>query len=417
VNYCRVINADALDALREMEDESVDALVTDPPAGISFMQKAWDTHKSRRHFIDELRPIFEECLRVLKPGAHGVVWALPRTSHWTATALEDAGFEIRDVGTHLFGSGFPKSQNVSKMIDASVGAEREIIGKRGGRYATPMYDMKGGKLIGGRNGGYDGSNITAPATESAKQWDGWGTALKPAAEFWILVRKPLSEKTIAANVLKHGTGAINIDGCRIGTEQTTTLRAGHSGDNGKFTRLNPPGRWPPNVAFSHHPLCADDGCIPGCVVRQIDEQSGTLTSGKPGSAVRNAKGIVFQGGGKGVALSGFGDSGGASRFMYCAKPSVSETQDALRNISLFDTNVETRPQKNSHPTKKPVNLMRWLIRLVTPPGGIILDLFAGSGTTGVAALAEGFDCILIEREAEYAATALARVQRAQSGAA
>ncbi len=192
----KIIHGDSAWDLQELDDNTIDALVTDPPAGISFMGEDWDGDKGgRKQWIEWMTGIMSQCHRVMKPGAHGLVWALPRTSHWTATALEDAGFEVRDVVTHLFGSGFPKSLNVSKAIDKAAGAEREVIGSKG--YLVP--NIKGNKYN-AAEGDSEVYYITAPATDNAKKWDGWGTALKPASEHWILVRKPCSEKTVAARV-------------------------------------------------------------------------------------------------------------------------------------------------------------------------------------------------------------------------
>jgi len=398
--------SDALTALALLKSDSIDAIVTDPPAGIGFMGKTWDKDKGGRDaWIVWLRDIMVECLRVLKPGGHALVWALPRTSHWTATALEDAGFEIRDVGVHLFGTGFPKSLDVSKALDKSVGAEREIVGKKTGRAGQPRTDIRGGRLVdGGGAGSIDLSAITAPATDAAKQWSGWGTALKPAAEHWILARKPLIG-TVAANVLAHGTGALNIDGCRIETtenlnggaysgekrEKTGEWQSGdRSGGKGSGFRPGageykaPSGRWPANVTLDEEAAAL------------LDEQSGERTSGKPGVR-RKPSESVAHGGALGVGQqSGFGDTGGASRFFYVAKGSKSE-KTAGGTIA------------NTHPTVKSVALMRWLVRLITPPGGVVLDCFAGSGTTGVAAMREGHRAILIESNKEYFDIARARL--------
>lgn len=196
---------DALTILKNLETSSVDSLVTDPPAGVGFMGNDWDNDKGgREQWVAWMASVMQECLRVMKPGAHGLVWAIPRTSHWTATALEDAGFEVRDVITHLFGTGFPKSLDISKAIDKAAGAKREIVGE---------IKRSGSRLS--EYGFAANPSVTSPATSEAKEWQGWGTALKPASEHWILVRKKCSEKTVAANVLKHGCGGINIDGCRI----------------------------------------------------------------------------------------------------------------------------------------------------------------------------------------------------------
>jgi hypothetical protein len=301
-------------------------------------------------------------------------------------------------------SGFPKSANVSKMIDAAAGAEREVVGRRTDRAATPKMDIRGGKYIGGINGAIDCSAITVPATEEAKTWDGFGTALKPASEHWLLVRKPLAEKTIAANVLKWGVGAINVDACRIeGVKpvmvRTSTVVNARSTENpttgatstGEMTNI---GRWPANVILSHQPSC-NGVCEPGCAVAELDAQSGTLTSGKP-SGNRNSASNM-QAAATITPLTGFGDTGGASRFFatfkYCAKPSKAEKNAGANNI---------------HSTVKPKALMCYLLRLVTPSGGTVLEPFMGSGTTIVAAIEEGFDYIGIEREPEYFAIAQGR---------
>lgn len=314
-------HGDSREILAKLRPDTIDSLVCDPPAGISFMGKEWDhDHGGRDGWIAAFASIFCLCLRAMKPGAHGVVWALPRTSHWTATALEDAGFEIRDVGIHLFGQGFPKSLDVCKA-------------------------------------------------SGEPRFAGWGTALKPAAEHWIVVRKPLVG-TVAANSIEFGTGGINIDGCRI---------------------AGAPPRWPAHVTLDEEATAA------------LDAQSGTLTSGvlKAGTRRRETAAECYSGGGAFApgavaALSDFGgDSGGASRFFYCAKASKRE-----------------RGEGNRHPTVKPLALMRWLCRLVTPPGGVVLDPFMGSGSTGVAALQEGFRFIGIEREEEYFQIANERIDHA-----
>lgn len=329
-----LLHGDCLELLKTLEPDSVDSLVTDPPAGISFMGKSWDSDKGgRQEWTAWMESVMRECLRVLKPGAHGLVWAIPRTSHWTMTALEDAGFEVRDVCTHLFGQGFPKSLDISKAIDKAAGAEREklgVAGKSGSKRGSMAGDFKGGEYF-----------ATAPATAPATAWQGWGTALKPAAEFWILVRKPCSEKTVAANVLKWGTGGLNIDGSRIASSdklgRINNVRKGASSYNlGKSSQeLNTSdlagGRFPANL------ILGDDDIL-----------------------------------------------GEQSRFFYCAKISSGE-----------------RGEGNSHPTVKPQKLMRYLCRMITPPGGVVLDPFMGSGSTGLAALSEGFRFVGMEREREY----------------
>lgn len=359
-----LFNGDCLEILKTLKADSIDSLLTDPPAGIGFMGKEWDRDKGGRDsWIAWMTDVMAECYRVLKPGAHGLVWAIPRTSHWTATALENAGFEVRDVITHLFGSGFPKSLNISKAIDKAAGAEREVVGKKS-TYRKPQAPN-----------GWDCSKRaefeTAPATEAAKQWDGWGTALKPASEHWILVRKPISEKTVAANVLKWGTGGINIDECRIGLShgddtsrklsQKQSWKNTSPAGSGSVTDDWQKGRFPANLVLSHTIFCGDE-CADDCPVKMLDEQSG------------------------------FGDKGGASRFFYVAKASKKD-----------------RGEGNNHPTVKPQKLMQYLAKLITPPNGIILDPFMGSGSTGVAAINSDFRFKGIEQDKNYFQIAEARI--------
>lgn len=406
-----LLQGDSLGVLRAWPDAVIDAVVTDPPAGIGFMGKHWDKDKGGRDaWIVWLRDIMVECLRVLKPGGHALVWALPRTSHWTATALEDAGFEIRDVGVHLFGQGMPKSLEVSKAIDKATGAERErgpVDPARAGRLVNQSGDYKTGA---GWSAGSRTVTIDPPATAAAKQWSGFGTALKPASEHWILARKPLTG-TVAANVLAYSTGALNIDGCRI--ETTENLNGGaysgekrekagewqsgdRSGGKGSGFRpgageyIAPTGRWPANVTLDEEAAAL------------LDAQSGTLKSGTLKSGTRRANTGGYNGPLPKTVTGDFvANAGGASRFFYVAKPSRSE-----KTVGGTVANV--------HPTVKSVALMRWLARLITPPGGLVLDPFAGSGTTGVACIEEGFQFIGIEREDEYITVARARLVAAVS---
>lgn len=420
-----ILQGDCLQILRRLAPESVHAVVTDPPSGTGFMGQEWDKDKGgREEWIAWLSEVMTEALRVLKPGAHALVWALPRTSHWTAMALENAGFEIRDVITHHFGTGFPKSKDISKAIDETQGAEREVVAmvpQRGAKFQLAADHID--------NGGFNDPErtefaITAPATPEAKEWDGWGTAIKPASEHWILVRKPLSESSIARNVLEHGTGALNIGACRIGDEVLPPQEAGQS-LVGTFERqgmLTPEriGRWPANVVFTHSSECEEE-CAEGCPVRMLDEQSGVRKSGKM-KAGQVRPGIGYSGGlGTVVASDTYGDEGGASRFFYVAKPSPREKNAGLDHLDERTTNDgrntpidnpfqrgETA-RKNHHPTVKPVELMRYLCRLITPPGGIVLDCFLGSGTTGVAALHEGFSFVGLEQSPEYCEIARLRM--------
>lgn len=391
-----VHNVDALTLLRALPDCSIDSVVTDPPAGIAFMGKEWDRDKGgRAAWVAWMTEIAAECLRVLKPGGHALVWAIPRTSHWTGWAWEDAGFVPRDKTYHLFGSGFPKSHNISAAIDKEAGAEREVIRPR-------TYELRD-------NGGYSGglnttkprsqsAAITAPATDAAKQWAGWGSALKPAAEEWWLFRKPLTG-TLAQNVQQWGTGGLNVDACRIRVEDDDpnhrrngsvsiheAQKQGIFGVSGRnpannYNSLSDKGRWPANVTH--------DGSAE--VLALFPESEGGAF---PAQRTPNA----IYGGGKGASIEQKGgaramsDSGSAARFFYTAKASSSE-----------------RGAHNTHPTVKPLALMEWLIKLVTPPGGIVLDPFAGSGTTCLAAKRLGFHYIACDMNAEYVQIARLRI--------
>jgi len=333
--------------LATLPDESVDAVVTDPPYLIAFMGRGWD-HSTG---IAGQPDVWRQVLRVLKPGGHLLAFGAPRTYHRMAVAVEDAGFEIRDSLMWLFGSGFPKSHDIGKAIDRAAGAEREVVGAalgaRNGNGQNVDYGAFGSA--------YDGTySITAPATPEAAEWDGWGTAMKPAHEPIILARKPLSG-TVAANVLAWGVGGLNVDGCRVDMgdeydpekvqrQQSTNSVFGAGGLVGtEIPTYNAKGRWPANVAF-------DDA-----MVDELNKQHK-----------------------------------GASRFFYHAKASKAE-----RPV------IETDGKRIVHPTVKPLTLMRWLVRLVTPPNGTVLDMFAGTGTTGAAAELEGFNSILIERDEDY----------------
>lgn len=371
---------DCLNVMRQLPDGSVDAIVTDPPYGIAFMGKRWD------YDVPSVE-VWQECLRLLKPGGHLLAFAGTRTQHRMAVRIEDAGFEIRDMIAWVYGSGFPKSLDVSKAMDKAAGAEREIIGTynaRGYSEISPTND--------GRNQWAAGNvvnktgTITAPATDAARQWQGWGTALKPALEPITMARKPLVG-TVADNVQQHGTGALNIDGCRVeGGERPLRIpgRVGGFADVGvsagsKAAGDTNLGRWPANLIH--------DGSEE--VVSLFPEAGGGY--GKRGAARQ------MDGWGMGGNLEavGYGDSGSAARFFYCAKTSKTD-----RGIG------------NNHPTVKPTDLMRYLCRLVTPPGGIVLDPFMGSGSTGKAAKLEGFQFIGIEREQEYFDIAQQRINNA-----
>jgi len=420
----QVLVGDNLDVMRGMADASVDAIVTDPPAGINFMNVAFDSDRGGRDaWIAWLAGVMAEAYRVAKPGAHAVVWALPRTSGWTHRAIEDAGWEVRDVVTHLFGSGFPKSHDVSKALDKAAGVAREVVGPS--RHEGKNTGTALGRI---NDDGWRPGEVfeTAPATDLARQWEGWGTALKPGHEMWILARKPLMGGSgIARNVAEHGTGGLNIAGCRIGEgghlRWAKPRDMGYHGgtDSGSVAALQATsGRWPANVVL-------DDAAA-----RALDDAVGERKAGNH-PRTRNTSG--YSGGLQQGATghdNGRTDARGPSRFFYTAKASRAERNAGLDGMperlagvgddrpggSMHERAGDGGPvyRQNHHPTVKPVALMRWLVRLVTPPGGLVLDMFAGSGTTGVACVAEGMRFLGIEREEEYAAIAEARIAHAEA---
>ena len=402
-----------LDLLPTLPDCSVDAIVTDPPYELGFMGKSWDA-SGIAYSVD----LWRECLRVLKHGGHLLAFGGSRTYHRLACAVEDAGFEIRDQIMWVYGSGFPKSLDISKAIDKAAGAEREVLtetindifGERieNLQRTTEIGTGKGNTAIMG-----DGNrDVTAPATDQAKQWSGWGTALKPAHEPIVVARKPL-DGTVANNVLKHGVGGFNIDGCRIeyGDEQPSAwfdekerknvgfkLTAGSSS---VVTSTPKNGRFPAN--FIH------DGSEE--VLAQFPDSKSTSGNKQP----NNTNNEIYSGtwNAQPDRVTGFDDSGSAARFFYCAKASKAERNAGLEHAIArathrygagigegHDPNAPVL-DKNFHPTVKPIALMRYLIRLVTPPNGTVLDPFAGSGTTLVAAIQEGMQPIGIELTEDY----------------
>ena len=417
-------HGDCIELMRELPDNSIDSIVTDPPYGLEFMGKEWDapwkfgkvewadegTDKSHPFRDGSARveygiggtaslgfqawftEVATEALRVLKPGGHLLAFGGTRTYHRLAVAIEDAGFEIRDSMIWLYGSGFPKSHDVSKAIDKMQGAKRQ---KKLVQAANPKVTGRGksGDLSASRpfiekalreNAGWHAVDDDTPISSNAKQWQGWGTALKPAHEPIVVARKPLVG-TVADNVLEWGVGAMNIDGCRIGIDLDNELNLrpnaknhkGHGSsfglgnDNSKSKDdlpdagfHNSKGRWPANVVLSHTVFC-DDTCAEGCPVAELDKQNE-----------------------------------GASRFFYVAKASKRE-----------------RPKVDgvAHPTVKPLALMRWLVRLVTPPNGTVLEPFAGSGTTVEAALLEGFSVLAFEKTSDYLPLIRERIRRTDTG--
>jgi DNA modification methylase len=373
-----ILHGDCLIKLKELEDNSVDSIVTDPPYELGFMSKNWDS-TGIAYDIE----LWSECLRVLKPGGHLLAFSGTRTYHRMTVAIEDAGFEVRDMVEWVYGSGFPKSLNIGKAVDKLEGNEREFISEN---YRGKNADKKSGIM------GETVERIDT-VTKGHSPWEGWGTALKPAHEPICLARKPLSEKSVAQNVLKWGTGGLNIDKSRVDfiddndkklgqsarpskTSNSNDYALNHGGLEGmdRSDRSNVTGRFPANLLHDN----SDE------VVREFPNTKGEIHNKLASSIFGNDDG----GGIRGFSVK---DSGSAARFfksfVYCAKASKSERDRGC--------------DKNNHPTVKPLALMKYLIEMITPPGGVVLDPFAGSGSTLVAAKELGYDFIGIEMTEEY----------------
>ncbi len=385
-----IYHGDLLDVLPQLPEASVDCVVTDPPYGLSFMEKDWDYGVPGSEY-------WKAILRICKPGAMMLAFGGARTYHRLTCAIEDAGWEIRDCLMWLYGQGFPKSMDISQAFDKAAGAERRVVG----RYQPPgmekpwnLQNAKDQRTVAVFASSRNNLDVTAPATDAAKQWQGWGTALKPAWEPIVLAMKPL-DGTFVANAEKHGVAGLNIDRCRIQTNEIIK-NPSRSEDSAKSkgiygnscqqithqTEGNKLGRWPTNLLLDEE------------AAAQLDAQSGVLKSGT--NCIRTKTGTGYHGGiGKaGDIQTTYGDFGGASRFFYCGK--------ATR---------KGRGAGNDHPCVKPVDLMKYLLTLLsTPTGGVILDPFAGSGTTALAAKQLGRRCICVELDKHYCKIATSRLE-------
>ena len=417
----RLHNGDCLNILNMMiEDEVfVDSIVTDPPYELGFMGRSWDSTG-----IAFQKETWELCFKVLKPGGHLLAFSGSRTYHRIAVAIEDAGFEIRDQVMWLYGSGFPKSMNVGKALDKKLGNERESFGTK----LKKAGDMRGGNYV--KGGDY--KSIEIEITKGNTEWEGWGTALKPAHEPLVLARKPLSEKSVVDNVLKHRTGGINIDECRV------------EGNDAKYPDTNPDFRdqgrqSKENMGIDKLSFGQTENVKRKKVVRKSRDENGVWTNDNSGMKAEGSEyadadprgrfpsNVMHDGSGSIKEL--FEDK---SKYFYCAKTSKAERNQGLDNFikknKVFngqspnaskdmkgvEQKFTTKPSANIHPTVKPIKLMKYLCRLITPKGGTILDPFMGSGSTGMAAKEENFDFVGIEKEKEYFNIASARIESVET---
>ena len=433
----KLMLGDNMESLKKLPENSIDSIVTDPPYGLSFMGKKWDYDVPSVEF-------WKEVYRVLKPGGHILSFGGTRTYHRMVVNIEDAGFEIRDQVMWLYGSGFPKSHNIGKAVDKLEGNEREVVGEKeqtGAKFKSWSDDPEQTRW---HNQGFnklDGK--TFGITKGQSKYEGWGTALKPANEPICVARKPLSEKTIAENVIKWGTGGINIDGCRVGSEVRTTPVG--SDDNRNDETL-----FGLNKTTHHERVETTEGRFPANII--LDEIAAELLDEQSGVSKSNTKQKTIEGKEAGqmyhkheqpsnnykqkVYVGDYSDKGGASRFFYVAKVSKKERNLGLDgfeekerehstsmrcgncNLLILAKNsckCEVKSEvgvksKNTHPTLKPINLMTYLCRLVTPEGGIVLDPFMGSGSTGISALLEGFRFVGMEMDKDYFKIATARIE-------
>ena len=442
---------DCLQSLKKLPDNSIDSVVTDPPYGLSEHRttdvidclRAWINGEpyltKKKGFMnanwDSWTPgpeVWRECLRVLKPGGHMLVFAGTRSMDLMSMAVRLSGFELRDSigyahdggGAPLlawtYGTGFPKSMDVSKAIDRDAGAEREVVGRAvyGDGHVQNRAESMG---YGGCDPFADDRRITAPATEAARQWQGWGTALKPAWEPIIIARKPL-DGTVAQNVQKWGVGGVNVDGCRIEAERATGWGGGGSNlHEGGLSREGgdarpTQGRWPAN-------LIHDGSEEVLALFPQSKGQQGALTGDEPSSKTSNVFG-EFTGR---TPIQPRNDTGSAARFFYSAKASKADRDEGLEkkrtggmqatsdgSMLTGSGNERTTARANTHPTVKPTKLMQWLCRLITPPDGIVLDPFMGSGSTGKAAMLEGFRFVGMEMSPDHMEIAKARIRHAMN---
>ena len=425
----RLHNHDCLEVIKMMiEDEVfVDSIVTDPPYELGFMGRSWDSTG-----IAFQKETWELCFKILKPGGHLLAFSGSRTYHRMAVAIEDAGFEIRDQVMWLYGSGFPKSMNVGKALDKKLGNERIKTGEKKTHSNKGIKQSEQRTAIGA---GAFGQEVEEDVTVGTSEWEGWGTALKPAHEPLVLARKPLSEKSVVDNVLKHRTGGINIDECRV------------EGNDAKYPDTNPDFRdqgrqSKENIGIDKLSFGQTENVKRKKVVRKSRDENGVWTNDNSGMKAEGSEyadadprgrfpsNVMHDGSGSIKEL--FEDK---SKYFYCAKTSKAERNQGLDNFPIKQTQgggggignykddvnsasgkfgSEKAPSKNTHPTVKPIKLMKYLCRLITPKGGTVLDPFMGSGSTGMAAKEENFDFVGIEKEKEYFNIASTRIESVET---
>jgi len=417
----KIIWEESLLAMEGMPDNYFDSMVTDPPAGIGFMNKEFDEDKGGRDiWIKWLSGIMGEALRVLKPGAHAFVWSLPRTSHWTGMALENAGFEVRDQILHIFGQGFPKSLDVSKAIDSLAyfgNSGTQNLRNVEQQFGTDEYKLNGTvNGILGKKKQYSRKVFDEPITEPAKKYKGFGTALKPATECWWLVRKPLSEHTVAQNVMLWGTGALNLDACRIGSnggtktnpdgdkqDKNNILGKGYAKNRGE--QVKGLGRFPSNLVH--------DGSDP--IMKEFEKYKTTKSS--IGNYKDYNSSIMSYSG-----IRGYDDGGSVARFFYCSKPSKRERDMGLDSLPksradnrIDDNKFDLAEGHNIHPTVKSQKLMRYLVKMITPIHGKVIDPFCGSGSTCMAAKSLNRKYIGIDMSSKYCEISRLRIKAVTRG--
>ena len=425
----RLHNGNCLEVLKMMiEDEVfVDSIVTDPPYELGFMGRSWDSTG-----IAFQKETWELCFKVLKPGGHLLAFSGSRTYHRMAVAIEDAGFEIRDQVMWLYGSGFPKSMNIGKALDKKLGNERIKTGEKKTHSNKGIKQSEQRTAIGA---GAFGQEVEEDVTVGTSEWEGWGTALKPAHEPLVLARKPLSEKSVVDNVLKHRTGGINIDECRV------------EGNDAKYPDTNPDFRdqgrqSKENMGIDKLSFGQTENVKRKKVVRKSRDENGVWTNNNSGMKAEGSEyadadprgrfpANVMHDGSDSIKKL-FEDK---SRYFYCAKTPKAERNQGLDNFPIKQTQgggggignykddvnsasgkfgSEKAPSKNTHPTVKPIKLMKYLCRLITPKGGTVLDPFMGSGSTGMAAKEENFEFVGIEKEEQYFNIASARIESVET---